>query len=195
MLLVCEILKLCNVRSWDKLKLWNLQQCSRYGRQTCQGGNIALGVPTLKVIKYINPMMLSGQWQIEYFYLRLQNTHDHETRQSGDLPWIAPILKEIWPPFVTWKIDKIICTFSQDLWLWLGSSERKRPSPHWLLLSFETGWLEWGRYCIWKIKLFSSLVHFIIFCFLEFYLTVFYAIFHVQAFSYWTVQEFQLLSF
>ena len=125
MLLVCEILKLCNVRSWDKLKLWNLQQCSRYGRQTCQGGNIALGVPTLKVIKYINPMMLSGQWQIEYFYLRLQNTHEHETRQSGDLPWIAPILKEIWTPFVTWKIDKIICTFSQDLWLWLGSSERK----------------------------------------------------------------------
>ena len=136
----------------------------------------------------LNTWSCEVTWQIEYtFYLPLQNTHEQETRQSGDLKSMTyRSSNENW-----WNYVSIFT----GLWPWQGALELKRQNRHQLLVSLETGWLEWGRYCIWRIKLFSSQVHFIIFCFLAFYLTVFYIIIHVQTFSYWTVHEFQLLSF
>ena len=54
--------------------------------------------------------------------------------------------------FITWKIEKIVSTFSQDLWLWQSASERKNLSRHQpkSITSFCTYALSTWKHLLWQ---------------------------------------------
>ena len=56
--------------------------------------------------------------KLNALHLHLQKTHEHQTRQSADLPWEAPNQMIFWlrdQHVVTWKFEKFLSPLSQDL--------------------------------------------------------------------------------